>query len=81
MEAAFQAQQEAAEERWRAERDDIQAKFDQALTFMQSLGSAMGSFASTIPSAPTCSLGRNSSYRKWLWLLLSFIRLSDLELI
>ena len=42
MEAAFQARQEAAEERWRAERDDMQQKLDQALMFMQNLGSAMG---------------------------------------
>ena len=28
MEAAFQARQEAAEERWRPERDDIQQKLD-----------------------------------------------------
>ena len=39
MEAVFQAQQEAAEERW---RDDMQQKLDQTLMFMQSPGSAMG---------------------------------------
>ena len=52
MEAAFQARQEAAEERWRAERDDIQQKLDQALTFMQSLGSAMGVSPPQFPPAP-----------------------------
>ena len=52
MEAAFQAWQEAAEERWRAERDDMQQKLDQALTFMQSLGSAMGVSPPQFPPAP-----------------------------
>ena len=52
MEAAFQARQEAAEERWRAERDDMQQKLDQALTFMQSLGSAMGVLPPQFPPAP-----------------------------
>ena len=52
MEAAFQARQEAAEERWRAERDDMQQKLDQALTFMQSLGSAMGVSPPQFPPAP-----------------------------
>ena len=52
MEAAFQARQEAAEERWRAERDDMQKKLDQALTFMQSLGSAMCVSPPQFPPAP-----------------------------
>ena len=52
MEAAFQAWQEAAEERWRAERDDMQQKLDQALMFMQSLGSAMGALPPQFPPAP-----------------------------
>ena len=52
MEAAFQARQDAAEERWRAERDDMQQKLDQALTFMQSLGSAMGISPPQFPPAP-----------------------------
>ena len=52
MEAAFQARQEVAEERWRAERDDMQQKLDQALTFMQSLGSAMGVSPPQFPLAP-----------------------------
>ena len=52
MEVAFQARQEAAEERWRAERDDIQQKLDQALTFMQSLGSAMGVSPPQFPPTP-----------------------------
>ena len=55
MEAAFQARQEAAEERWRAERDDMQQKLDQALTFMQSLGSTMGISAPQFPLAPLAS--------------------------
>ena len=41
--------QEAAEERW---LDDVQAKLDQALTFMQSLGSAMGVSPPQFPPAP-----------------------------
>ena len=52
MEAAFQARQEAAEERWRAKWDDIQEKLDQTLTFMQSLGSAMGVSPPQFPLAP-----------------------------
>ena len=52
MEAAFQARQEAAEERWRAERDDIQVKLDQALTFMQSLGLAMSVSPPQFPPPP-----------------------------
>ena len=52
MEATFQARQEAAEERWRAEQDDMQQKLDQALTFMQSLGSAMGVSPPQFPPAP-----------------------------
>ena len=52
MEAAFQAWQEAAEERWRAERDKMQQKLDQALTFMQSLGSTMGILPPQFPPAP-----------------------------
>ena len=52
MEAAFQARQEAAEERWRAERDEMQQKLDQALTYMQSLGSAMSLSPPQFPSAP-----------------------------
>ena len=52
MEAAFQAQQEAAEERWRAERDDIQEKLDQALTFIQNLGPAIGISPPQFPPAP-----------------------------
>ena len=52
MEAAFQAQQEAAEERWRAERDEMQHKLDQALTFMQNLGSVMGISPPQFPPTP-----------------------------
>ena len=52
MEAAFQARQETAEERWRAELDDMQQKLDQALSFMQTLGSAMGVSPPQFPSAP-----------------------------
>ena len=52
MEAAFQARQEAAEERWRAEQDEMQQKLDQALTFMQSLGSTMGISPPQFPLAP-----------------------------
>ena len=52
MEAAFQARQEAVEERWRAERDDMQQTMDQALMFMQSLGSAMGVLPPQFPPAP-----------------------------
>ena len=52
MEAAFQAWQEAAKERWRAERDDMQQKLDQALMFMQSLGSVMGVSPPQFPPAP-----------------------------
>ena len=52
MEATFQARQEAAEERWRAERDDIQQKLDQTLTFMQSLGLAMGVSPPQFPPPP-----------------------------
>ena len=57
MEAAFQARQEATKERWRAERDDMQQKLDQALTFMQSLGSAMGA---SPPHFPPASLVRRA---------------------
>ena len=52
MEAAFQARQEATEERWRAERDEMQQKLDQAPTYMQSLGSAMGISPPQFPPAP-----------------------------
>ena len=52
MEAAFQARQEAAEERWRAEQDEIQQKLDQALTFMQILGLAMGVSPPQFPPLP-----------------------------
>ena len=52
MEAAFQARQETTEERWRAERDDMQQKLDQALTYMQSLGSTMGLSPPQFPPAP-----------------------------
>ena len=52
MEVAFQAQQKAVEERWQAERDEMQQKLDQALTFMQSLGSAMGVSPPQFPPAP-----------------------------
>ena len=51
MEAAFQARQKVAEERWRAERDEMQQKLDQALTFMQNLGSAMGISPPQFPPA------------------------------
>ena len=52
MEADFQAWQEAQEERWQAKRDEMQQKLDQALTYMQSLGSAMGLSPPQFPSAP-----------------------------
>ena len=52
MEADFQAWQEAQEERWQAERDEMQQKLDQALTYMQSLGSAMGISPPQFPPAP-----------------------------
>ena len=52
MKEDFQARQEAVEERWRAEQDEIQQKLDQALTYMQSLGSAMGLSPPQFPSAP-----------------------------
>ena len=52
MEAAFQAWQVAAAERWRAKRNEMQQKLDQVLTFMQSLGSAMGVSPPQFPPAP-----------------------------
>ena len=52
MKADFQARQEAGEERWRAEQDEIQQKLDQALTYMQSLGLAMGLSPPQFPPAP-----------------------------
>ena len=52
MEAAFQARQEAVEERWRAERDKMLQKLDLALTFMQNLGSAIGISPPQFPPAP-----------------------------
>ena len=42
MEAEFQARQEAQEERWRAERDHLQASLDTALGYMRTVGSAIG---------------------------------------
>ena len=60
MEAAFQARQEAAEERWRAEWDEMQQKLDQALTYMQSLGSAMGLSPPQFPSAPLAPRAKTS---------------------
>ena len=53
MQVEFQAQQEASEAKWQAEREMMQREFhqaqeadrqklDQALQYMQTLGSAMG---------------------------------------
>ena len=51
MEVEFRARQEAQEERWQAKRDEMQ-KLDQALTYMQSLGSAMGLSPPQFPPTP-----------------------------
>ena len=42
MEADFKARQEAQETRWQAERDHLRQSFDQALGYMQTVGSAIG---------------------------------------
>ena len=63
----------------RAGRDA--AKIGSSSNIYAKPGLGDGCFASTIPSGPTCSSCRYSSYRKWLWLLSSFIHLSDSALI
>jgi len=42
MEADFKARREAQEARWQAEHDQLQQSLNQALTFMHTVGSAIG---------------------------------------